>query len=69
LIYALPQQALHKLFSFSGENSWNQQAVIVIIEFLKLVLGIIGDGLQLQRLTEILLRPNTGIAVVVSDER
>lgn len=43
--------------------------MLVIIEFLKLVLGIASDGLQLDRLTEMLLRPNTGIAVVVSDER
>lgn len=43
--------------------------MLVIIEFLKLVLGITTDGLQLGRLTEMLLRPNTGIAVVVSDER
>lgn len=33
------------------------------------MLGIASDGLQLDRLTEMLLRPNTGIAVVVSDER
>jgi len=53
----------------STENTWNQQPILIIMDFLKLLLSIEGDGLLTERLQEVLLNPNHGFAAVIISEK
>jgi hypothetical protein len=50
------------------ENSWSNHIGNVIVDFLRLLLSI-DDGLQRDRLQEILLQSKHGLAVVAYHEK
>lgn len=61
-------QGLAKLLSVASDSCWNNVPINAVSEFLQLLLTI-DDGLQRERLTEILLHPRHGLAIVIYHEK
>lgn len=65
---AVNLQALTKLLNVACDSSWNNHGTALATEFLRLLLTI-DDGLQRDRLYEILMHPKAGIAVIAAHEQ
>lgn len=61
-------QALGKLLTIACDNTWNHNPINVINDFLRLLLSV-EDGLQRERLYEILMQPKAGLAIVICHEK
>lgn len=61
-------QALGKLLTIACDNTWNHHPITVINDFLRLLLSV-EDGLQRDRLYEILMQPKAGLAIVICHEK
>jgi len=65
---SLLHQALEKLYAVASENTWNHVPLAVINDFIKLLVGI-DDGLQKERVFEVLMNARFGFASVAYQEK
>ncbi len=61
-------QSLLKLFTIIADNSWNNQAINTITDFLRMVLTF-DDGQQLQRLEYVLCGDRYSLGKIALNER
>lgn len=61
-------QGLAKLLTIACDNTWNNASLNAVCEFLRMLL-IIEDGLQKERLFEILAHSKHGLAVIAYHEK